>query len=385
MLMSLFIQALTLSRALMALLISRLILTRQDKWALCVVILAFATDIADGWAARRFKKESTLGKVLDPVVDKIFVLCTVHALFVRFQIGMGLFYALCIRDSFLGLGALVLWKKRGCILSPSWMGKLAMGLQMTSIAMVMALPFLPRAVGRGPFDQSFYRSTVAAFYDNYAVPTAVYSALLASLTSFYYYALDFILALWQRSRFPDHIVRLFTRIRLVVPPMIALLCLALYTPAITIHMTGLVGFLLLGADIHRFKDKKPTEKGLNLLADKVWVLCLIYIALHVVGSVLASGMGLVISLYYIVSAVGLWILWKKNMPLPVSSLGRLSLWLYATSVIAWFGQLIYGIKAVTSMTLFVCGLFISLLSLIPLGVAFLKADDKKKPTVNKKP
>lgn len=384
MLMSLFIQSLTLSRALMALLISRLILTRQDKWALCIVILAFATDIADGWVARRFKKESTLGKMLDPVVDKIFVLCTVHALCVRFQIGMGLCYALCIRESLLGLGALVLWKKRGCILSPSWMGKLAMGLQMTSIAMVMARPFLPRAVGLGPFAQSF---SVSAFYDD-AVPTAVFSALLASLTSFYYYALDFILALWQRSRFPDHIVRLFTRIRLVVPPMIALLCLALYSPEIAIGMTGPVGFLLLGADIHRFKDKKSTEKGLNLLADKVWCLCLFYLVFPVFTMGSGGVWPVVVALYHIVSAVGLWILWKKNMPIPVSSLGRLSLWLYATFVIAacfdHFDHLIYGINGIKFNhemipILFAWGVFISLLSLIPLGVAFLKATLHKKP------
>ena len=51
-------------------------------WAGIVLILSGATDLADGFIARHFHMISDLGKVLDPVADKLtqaamlFCLCT---------------------------------------------------------------------------------------------------------------------------------------------------------------------------------------------------------------------------------------------------------------------------------------------------------------------
>ena len=43
-------------------------------WATIVFCLAMATDQADGWLARRRGTSSALGKLLDPVADKVLVL-----------------------------------------------------------------------------------------------------------------------------------------------------------------------------------------------------------------------------------------------------------------------------------------------------------------------
>jgi CDP-diacylglycerol--glycerol-3-phosphate 3-phosphatidyltransferase len=43
-------------------------------WATLVFVLAMATDQADGWLARRRGTSSALGKLLDPVADKVLVL-----------------------------------------------------------------------------------------------------------------------------------------------------------------------------------------------------------------------------------------------------------------------------------------------------------------------
>lgn len=43
-------------------------------WATAVFVVAMATDQVDGWLARRSGTSSPLGKLLDPVADKVLVL-----------------------------------------------------------------------------------------------------------------------------------------------------------------------------------------------------------------------------------------------------------------------------------------------------------------------
>jgi CDP-diacylglycerol---glycerol-3-phosphate 3-phosphatidyltransferase len=43
-------------------------------WATAVFVVAMATDQIDGWLARRRGTSSSLGKLLDPVADKVLVL-----------------------------------------------------------------------------------------------------------------------------------------------------------------------------------------------------------------------------------------------------------------------------------------------------------------------
>ncbi len=56
--------------------------------ALFIFIIAGLTDLYDGYLARRLQVESTLGKILDPIADKILILSA----FISF-VTMGLVYA----------------------------------------------------------------------------------------------------------------------------------------------------------------------------------------------------------------------------------------------------------------------------------------------------
>ena len=42
-------------------------------WTFAVFVLAALTDLADGYAARRFARETVLGKLMDPLADKVLV------------------------------------------------------------------------------------------------------------------------------------------------------------------------------------------------------------------------------------------------------------------------------------------------------------------------
>lgn len=66
--------AVTLSRGLLIAPIFGLLWFGRPTLALSLYILAAATDVLDGWLARRFKQASAFGAQLDAVVDNLFSL-----------------------------------------------------------------------------------------------------------------------------------------------------------------------------------------------------------------------------------------------------------------------------------------------------------------------
>ena len=79
--MNLFIQLLTYFRIIAAPAIFILITVLNFYgWALLLFMLASASDYWDGFLARRYKLESTVGAILDPIADKILVTFLILAL-----------------------------------------------------------------------------------------------------------------------------------------------------------------------------------------------------------------------------------------------------------------------------------------------------------------
>lgn len=68
--------SLTLLRIFLVPLLVVVLLTRmpaKEYFALAVFLVAALTDLLDGWIARRSKKVTRLGMLLDPIADKILV------------------------------------------------------------------------------------------------------------------------------------------------------------------------------------------------------------------------------------------------------------------------------------------------------------------------
>ncbi len=73
----------TISRMLLAMPIAIMLIKNQYKWAVCLFLIASASDIIDGFLARKLNQQTKLGSVLDPLADKIlinytFVILTAH-------------------------------------------------------------------------------------------------------------------------------------------------------------------------------------------------------------------------------------------------------------------------------------------------------------------
>ncbi|HEY0948554.1 CDP-alcohol phosphatidyltransferase family protein [Nocardioides sp.] len=96
-----------------------------DGWALALLAVSGVTDFLDGYLARRLGQTSTLGQILDPVADRLYILAVVVGLALRDVIPWWAALSLPLRD--LLLWALVpLLRTRGYSALPvHFLGKAA--------------------------------------------------------------------------------------------------------------------------------------------------------------------------------------------------------------------------------------------------------------------
>ena len=102
-------------------------------WATTVFVVAMATDQVDGWLARRSGTSSQLGKLLDPVADKVLVLAALVML-----VGLGVapawMVALIVVREILVSGLRLAAIERGVVLGARDLGRLKTWAQAVAAA-----------------------------------------------------------------------------------------------------------------------------------------------------------------------------------------------------------------------------------------------------------
>ncbi|QBX57702.1 CDP-alcohol phosphatidyltransferase family protein [Nocardioides seonyuensis] len=115
----------------------------QDGLALAVLMVAGLTDWLDGWLARRLDQRSSLGEILDPVADRLYILAVVVGLFLRDIIPVWVALALPLRDLLLW-GLVPFLRTRGFSALPvHFLGKAA------TFNLLYAFPLLLLGEGTG--------------------------------------------------------------------------------------------------------------------------------------------------------------------------------------------------------------------------------------------
>lgn len=103
-------------------------LMRDDSgyryYILLVILIAFLSDVLDGFIARRTNQISELGKIIDPLADKVLVALIVFNLFSMNLIPPFYFWIVILRDIFIFIGGLVINKKVGKVLPSNRLGKI---------------------------------------------------------------------------------------------------------------------------------------------------------------------------------------------------------------------------------------------------------------------
>ena len=127
--------ALSLSRLFMVPVVVALLLTRADGLAAAFFVLAAATDFLDGRLARR-AGPTRLGRILDPVADRLMLSSVAVVLAVRGLLPAWAVAILVARDLLALVGSLVVENK----IRVNRVGKAATALLMGAIALVVLVP-----------------------------------------------------------------------------------------------------------------------------------------------------------------------------------------------------------------------------------------------------
>ncbi|MDD5065669.1 MAG: CDP-alcohol phosphatidyltransferase family protein [bacterium] len=97
---------------------------QYNYFALFLLLIFVATDFLDGFLARRLHQISKLGKILDPLADKICIVTISYLLFLYKNFPLWAFLFLLIREFFILSGGIILLKKKNIIFSSNIAGKL---------------------------------------------------------------------------------------------------------------------------------------------------------------------------------------------------------------------------------------------------------------------
>jgi cardiolipin synthase len=117
---------------------------RADGWALVVLMVGGATDWLDGKLARLLDQYSTLGALLDPAVDRLYILAALGALGVRGVVPWWAVVVLVGRDLVLGACLPVLRARGYAPFRVTYLGKSA------TFLLLYAFPLLLLGAGANP-------------------------------------------------------------------------------------------------------------------------------------------------------------------------------------------------------------------------------------------
>ena len=165
---------LTASRLVLAIVLFVLIAFEQYQAGMVVFIVAAGTDWLDGYWARKYGQVTTLGRILDPFVDKI-IICGTFIFLVKLPTsGVEAWMAVVVVGRELLVTALRGYlEQQGADFSASLSGKLKMVLQCTAAAVSL----LRLSYGAGP------SSPPPPEWLAWTLPVAVWAAVVLTVYS----------------------------------------------------------------------------------------------------------------------------------------------------------------------------------------------------------
>jgi CDP-diacylglycerol--glycerol-3-phosphate 3-phosphatidyltransferase len=153
-------------------------IAHAEVYAVCVYALATLTDFLDGYLARRFKLITNLGKVLDPLGDKMFTFSVLVCICIDRIIPLWVVAIFFLKELMMGLGSLVIHRRVKAEIPPSnILGKTATVLFFLACVVLLLSDNIPRP----------------------AAVTMICLCLVVSLAAFISYVSSFLIIMKHRN------------------------------------------------------------------------------------------------------------------------------------------------------------------------------------------
>lgn len=120
---------------------------REYLLAAVLVGLSGLTDLFDGKIARRLNQITELGKLLDPLADKLTLGVILLCLATRYPLIWSLVLLFIIKEGFMGImGALTLYHNGHKLDGALWFGKVCTAFLYSALFFLLIFPSIPLAV-----------------------------------------------------------------------------------------------------------------------------------------------------------------------------------------------------------------------------------------------
>ncbi len=119
---------------------------KQYFAAVLLIAISGLTDIADGYIARHFNMVSDVGKILDPVADKLTQLAVLLCLTVRYRLMVLLDVLFAVKEVAMALMGLYTIKKKAVVNSAKWYGKANTVILYAEMAVLILFEDIPLAL-----------------------------------------------------------------------------------------------------------------------------------------------------------------------------------------------------------------------------------------------
>lgn len=131
--------------ALIPVIVYLYVFAENYPFAIVAITLSSLTDIVDGFIARKFNMISDLGKIIDPIADKLTQGTIILCLTVQYEWMISLVVFFVIKDVLIGILGLLIIKKHDIVKHSEWFGKA--NTVVLYICMMLLLLF-PSSIGQ---------------------------------------------------------------------------------------------------------------------------------------------------------------------------------------------------------------------------------------------
>lgn len=124
-------------RIVLSLPLGYFIYQNEKLWIIIISFIAILTDFLDGFLARKFDQVTELGRILDPVADKLVIAVSGLVLIITQRLPLWFGIIIIARDVLILLGGLYLKKRTGNAPSANYLGKVTVNIISLAILLII--------------------------------------------------------------------------------------------------------------------------------------------------------------------------------------------------------------------------------------------------------